>query len=119
MTRVGVGGPWQSFVRLLDLIRWNLADLFPGMNVLEVMPFRVTRNAEVELDPDDYAESLAVQVEEELRQRRFERVVRLEYGPGGSPVQLQLLMRKLDLSEADLYEAPAEMDFTDLFQLPG
>ena len=114
---VGDGGPRQSFVRLLDVIRWNLADLFPGMNVVEAMPFRVTRNAEVELDPDDDAESLAVQVEEELRLRRFERVVRLEYGPGGGPAQLQLLMRKLDLSEADLYAAPAEMDFTDLFQI--
>ncbi len=115
----GGEGPRQSFVRLLDVIRWNLADLFPGMNVVEAMPFRVTRNAEVELDPDDEAESLADQVEEELRQRRFERVVRLEYGPGGGPAQLQLLMRKLDLSEADLYPAPAEMDFTDLFQIAG
>jgi polyphosphate kinase len=112
-----VGGePQQSFVRLLDVIRWNLADLFPGLSVVETMLFRVTRNAEVELDPEDDA-SLADQVEEELRRRRFERVVRLEHGPGGSPAQLHLLMRKLDLSEADLYASPAEMDFTDLFQI--
>jgi polyphosphate kinase len=113
----GSGTPRQSFVRLMDVIRWNLADLFPGMSVVEVMPFRVTRNAEVELDPDDDDAPLADQVEEELRRRRFERVVRLEYGAGGAADQLQLLLRKLDLSEADLYAAPAELDFTDLFPI--
>jgi polyphosphate kinase len=113
----GGGMPRQSFVRLLDLVRWNLANLFLGMNVVEVMPFRVTRNAEVELDPEDEAETLADQVEEELRRRRFERAVRLEYKPEDGADQLQLLMRKLDLSEADLYVAPAELDFTDLFPI--
>jgi polyphosphate kinase len=108
----------QCFVRLLDVIRHNLHDLFPGMQVLEVMPFRITRNAQVEPE-DEEPENLAVMVEEELRQRRFERVVRLEYGLGASPTQLQLLTRKLDLSEADLYEMPAELDYTDLFPIAG
>ncbi len=40
-------------VSLLDLIRHNLDQLFPGMRVLDVMPFRVTRNAEVERDEED------------------------------------------------------------------
>jgi polyphosphate kinase len=102
------------FVRLLDVIRHNLDDLFPGMTVVEVMPFRVTRNANVAADGDD-VEDLAEFVEEELRHRRFERTVRLEYGPGASPTQLQLLMRKLELSELDLYEMTAELDFTNLF----
>lgn len=105
------------FVRLLDLIRHNLDDLFPGMTVVEVMPFRVTRNANIEADGEEPVEDLAEFVEEELRQRRFERTVRLEYGPGSSPTQLQLLMRKLELSELDLYEMTAELDFTDLFPI--
>lgn len=118
----GKPGQHQCFVRLLDLIRHNLDDLFPGMAVLEVMPFRITRNANIEADDDDEPpENLADMVEEEIRLRRFEKVVRLEHGPGFSPTQLQLLMRKLDVNEADLYEMPAELDFTDLFpiaQLP-
>jgi hypothetical protein len=65
------------------------------MPVAEAMPFRVTRNAEVELDPDDDS-TLADQVEEELRRRRFERVVRLEYGPGGSPAVPGERFRTLD-----------------------
>jgi polyphosphate kinase len=109
------GGP--AFVRLQDVIRHNLDDLFPGMTVHEVMPFRVTRNAEVEAEDEDPTESLVELVEEELRQRRFERAVRLEYGVPPSPAQLQLLSRRLDLSEADLYEMPGELDNTTLFAI--
>src|SRR5262249_42633219 len=55
------------FARLLDIVRANLDALFPGMHVLEVMSFRVTRNAEVESDDDGPQKDLLVQVEEELR----------------------------------------------------
>jgi polyphosphate kinase len=108
-----------SFVKLQDVIRHNLEDLFPGMVVVEVMPFRITRNAEVAVDDDDPPESVAALVEEELRQRRFERAVRLEYGPDRSDAQLQMLLRKLDLTEADAYRMPAELDFTDLMPIGG
>jgi polyphosphate kinase len=110
-------GTRQSFISLLDLIRAHLDELFPGMQVLEVMPFRITRNAEVEADDD--AVDLAEMVEDELRQRRFEKPVRLEYGLPVSQAQLQLLMRKLGLSDPDLYKMPAEIDFTTLFVIAG
>jgi polyphosphate kinase len=108
----------QSFIRLQDVIRNNLDELFPGMTIQEVMPFRVTRNADIEVDDDDEpAENLVELVEEELRQRRFERAVRLEFGVPPSQAQLQILTRKLDLSEMDLYEMPAELDYTTLFAI--
>jgi polyphosphate kinase len=108
-----------TFVKLLDVIRHNLDDLFPGMVVVEVMPFRITRNAEVSLDEDDPAESVAELVQEELRQRRFERAVRFEYGPDRSDTQVPMLLRKLDLTEADAYWMPAELDYTDLMPVAG
>jgi polyphosphate kinase len=113
--REGDGG--QTFVRLQDIIRHNLDELFPGMTVQELMPFRVTRNADVDVDDDEPTQNLRELVEEGLRQRRFESVVRLEYGMPSSPAQLQLLARKLDLCETDLYEIPAELDFTTLFAI--
>jgi polyphosphate kinase len=109
----------HTYVRLLDIIRNNLDDLFPGMIVSEVMPFRITRNADVEMDEEDSADNLIELVEEELRQRRFERVVRLEYASPASPAQLQLLMRKLELTEADVYEVSGELDYTTLFAIAG
>jgi polyphosphate kinase len=114
----GKPGPRQCFLRLSDLIRHHLDQLFFGMEVVEVMPFRITRNAALDLDDDDEPpEDLAELVQEEIRQRRFEKAVRLEYGPAASTAQLQLLMRKLELTEADLYATTAELDFTDLFAL--
>jgi polyphosphate kinase len=66
----------SSFVRLQDVIRHHLDELFHGMTVQDVMPFRVTRNADVETDDSESPEDLVALVEEELRQRRFEHPVR-------------------------------------------
>jgi polyphosphate kinase len=110
-------GPAKTFrfFRLLDVMRANLPALFSEM-VTEVMPFRVTRNAEIE-DDDDVEGNLIEHVAEELRQRRLERAVRLEYEPPASSSQLALLLDRLALDHLDLYEAPAELDFTGLMPL--
>ncbi len=104
------------FVSLIDLIANNLDDLFPEMRVQNVMPFRITRNADLERDEED-AEDLLEMIEQELRQRRFARIVRLEHGPDPDPWIRSFLMRELELTESDVYELPGELDFTDLFQI--
>jgi polyphosphate kinase len=104
--------PWR-FVSLLSLIRNNLDDLFPDMTIVDVMRFRVTRNADLERDEED-AEDLLELMEEELRQRRFARVVRLETGREMNQWMLQFLMRELNLHPDDIYEMRAEPDFEDL-----
>lgn len=103
----------SRFVSTLDIIRYNLHELFPDMEVLGVMPFRVTRNADIERDEED-AEDLLEMMEEELRARRFARVVRLEHGPDPDPWILQFLIRELELHSDDVYEVPGEADYTDL-----
>ena len=95
------------------LIRHNLQDLFPDMAIVDVMPFRVTRNADVERDEEE-AEDLLELIEEELRQRRFAKVVRLEIGAEPNPWMLEFLMRELELTPDDVYEMPAELDYADL-----
>jgi len=59
------GTPGLCFVRLLDVIAHHLDELFPGMEVLEVVPFRVTRNVEVELEEDEAVDSFTDLVEED------------------------------------------------------
>ncbi len=103
-------------LKLRDVIWHNLADLFPGMVVESVMPFRITRNAEVELDELD-AEDLLELIEEELRSRRFARTVRLEHGPNPDPWILQLLTEELDLAKEDIYELPVKLDYSVLKQV--
>ena len=116
---VNVGAETYRFVRLIDVLRANLGSLFSEMQVMEVMPFRVTRNAEVEEDDDDVEGSLIEHVAEELRQRRMEKVVRLEYEPPASAAQLALLTDRLDLDDLHVYEVAAELDFTGLMPIAG
>jgi polyphosphate kinase len=101
------------FVSLLDVIHFNLRDLFPDMEILDVMPFRITRNAEVEREEDD-AEDLLEMIAEELKQRRFGEVVRLEHGPNPDPWMLRFLTDELELTEDAVYEVKGLFDYTDL-----
>ncbi len=101
------------FLSLTELIQNHLDDLFPGMKVLEVTPFRITRNAETEPDEEE-AEDLRDMVEETLRQRKFEKVVRLEHGPKPDPSMIQFLMDELEIDEEDVFEMPALLDYTVL-----
>lgn len=103
------------FVRVLDIVKANLLDLFPEMTVVDVMPFRLTRNADIEPGDDDAdSEDLLESVEEELRARRFAKVVRLEHGPNPNPWILKFLMQELGLNELDVYELGGELDYGDL-----
>lgn len=101
------------FVSLMEMIEHNMKDLFPDMEVLGVMPFRITRNAEIERDEDD-VDDLLEMVAEELKQRRFAEVVRLEHGPNPDPWMIRFLMDELELSESEVYESPALLDYSGL-----
>ena len=88
----------QRFVPLEDVIGEHLKRLFPGMEVLEVHTFRVTRNEDLEVEEDD-AENLLAALEKELLRRRFGPPVRLEVEESISPTVLDLLVSELGVSE--------------------
>ena len=67
----------RTYVLLEQIIAANLDTLFPGMEVVEHHLFRVTRNADLSIEEDE-ADDLLLAIEEELRKRRFGKVVRLE-----------------------------------------
>lgn len=119
----GGDAPGFRFASLVDIISHNLSFLFPGMDVMSVTPFRVTRNADVERDEED-AEDLLELIAQELRDRRFERIVRLEHDPKADPWTIQFLVRELELNADDVYELPSELDYTVMapvadLELPG
>ncbi len=109
-------GDRYRFVKLEQVIRYHLHLLFEGMHIEEIEPFRVTRNAAVEGDPED-AEDLLDLVEQELKQRRFADVVRLEVDDEPYRPLNQFLVNELNLSELDVYETPGELDFTSLWEV--
>ncbi len=98
------------FLSLYELIGRNMHQLFPGMGIDALMMFRVTRNYDIEKDADD-ADDLLEHVSEELRERRFAEVVRLEHGPNPHPQILKILTEELELSPEDIYELPNWLEF--------
>lgn len=98
------------FIRLRDLIAANIEELFPDMIIREVLPFRITRSAEVGETSDEVDDRLDV-VEEELRLRRMADIVRLEYTPVKDQAMLHILRSELDLQERDIFENPGEISF--------
>src|SRR5262245_12286742 len=113
--RAGVEGAARAFVGLDQVIAANAERLFPGMVVTSASLFRVSRDAEVELEDD--GESKRELVERELQQRRFEPVVRLEVQPNADPAMVSELTRRFGLTTDDLYEMPALLDYTTLFEI--
>ena len=103
-----------QFASLLSVIQQNVFHLFPGMLILDSMPFRVTRNADIDRGDEEEVEDLLEMVEEELRQRRFADAVRLEVGPNANVEMVQILLDELELSENDIYEVEAGLEVLDL-----
>ena len=103
-----------SGIPLEQAIAHNLESLFPGMSIQEYHPFRITRDADLELEEDE-AEDLLLAIEQELRKRRM----------GGTPVRLEIrsqtpesirsrLLQDLGLTENDIYEVDGLLGLRDL-----
>ena len=106
----------RAFVPLEGVIGGNLGQLFLGMDVLEHHLFRVTRNADIEMDEED-ADDLLALVEQELRRRRIARVVRLELPEAMGPAMRDLIVDGLDVDAEDVYTLPGPIDMDDLIGL--
>lgn len=105
-----------KFLSLRELIANNLEELFPEMEIEEVVPFRVTRNADIEAVSDDVEDRLDM-VEEELRLRRVAQIVRLEHGAGSDKSILSFLRDELELSNDDLYETQGDILYNAFHEL--
>lgn len=109
-------GDEEVFVPIEDVIAANLDQLFPGMEIIEHYAFRVTRNADLEIN-DDGAEDLLEALEAELRKRRFSPAVRLEVEAGMSDHALDLLMREIEIEDPDVHTLPGPLDLAGLWAL--
>ncbi len=103
----------RSYVLLERVIAANLDLLFPGMEVEAHHLFRVTRNADLDIEEDD-ADDLLLAMEAELRRRRFGAVVRLEVERSMPPGTRALLQRGLGLDQANVYEIRGMLDLRGL-----
>ena len=106
------------FVRLHEVIRENAHKLYPGMRLTAPTLFRLTRDAEVEID-EHADQGVRELVREQIRQRRYEPVVRLEFAASAAGRIRQTLQERFGLTPEDVYDLPGELDYTSLFQIAG
>ena len=106
----------KKWIHLVDLIRAHLPELFPSMKVFGHVLFRVSRNADSDREEEDVEDLLAM-IEEELRQRRFAEIVRIEFGDCTDPWTKEFLMSQLELKEEDIFPMSAEFDLGDFGSL--
>ncbi|HYG94309.1 MAG TPA: RNA degradosome polyphosphate kinase [Nocardioides sp.] len=106
----------DRFVPLEDVIGAYLQRLFPGMEVLEVHTFRVTRNEDLEVEEDD-AENLLAALEKELLRRKFGPPVRLEVEESIAPSVLELLVSELDITQEEVFRLPGPLDLRGLHSI--
>jgi len=104
------------FVWLEQVIMANLALLFPGMEVVAAYPFRIIRDADVqiqELEADDLLETM----EQSIRKRRFASVVQLEIYESMPVAIRELLIENLEIRPNDVYVLPAPLGLSSLWQI--
>jgi polyphosphate kinase len=108
--------PRFAFVWIEQLIAAHLDLLFPGLTIVAAYPFRVLRDADIEIQTDEAGDLLA-NVEQGLRQRRFGAPVNLTVQPEMPPKVRQLLSDNLELDPAQIWEADAPLGLADLAEL--
>ncbi len=105
-----------EFLLLESLIQANLPELFPGLEIVSSHLFRVTRDADIEIQEDEASDLLAT-IEQEVRRRRFGAVVRLEVAPKTPKRVRKLLVKQLEITEGDIYEVEGPLGTGDLMSL--
>ncbi|MCG8517594.1 polyphosphate kinase 1 [Marinobacter sp. CA1] len=107
----------DNLVFLSSMIHAHADQLFPGMEVKGCYQFRLTRNADLELEDD--LEDLASALRGELLSRRFGDGVRLEVADNCPEELVQFLLREFGLTERDLYKVHGPVNLTRLMAVGG
>ncbi|MGD8397526.1 MAG: polyphosphate kinase 1 [Anaerolineae bacterium] len=107
---------YSNFVWLEELIAANLDILFPGMEIVAAYPFRVTRDADPEIEEDEAADLLAT-IQESVQRRHFGLAVRLEVDNAMPERIRDILVRNLGLAPYQVYTRDAPLGLADLLEL--
>ncbi len=116
LINVGSAGGARTFVLLEDIIARNVGQLFAGVKIRSVAPFRVTRNWDIEIDEEE-AEDLLAAIQQELRKRERGNAVRLEVAASMDAHFLALLEDVLHLEPQDVYAVDGPLHLGDLMSI--
>ncbi len=104
------------FVWLDQVIAANLSELFPGLEILAAHPFRIVRDADIEiqeLEADDLLETM----QQNIRKRKFGSVVQVAVYPTMPDEMRDLLVENLEVNQNDVYTLPHPLGLVNLWQL--
>ncbi|BCD98471.1 polyphosphate kinase 1 [Marinagarivorans cellulosilyticus] len=108
----------HDFVFLSSMIHAHADKLFPGMKVNGCYQFRITRNADLDVDVEGVAD-LAITLKGELHSRRFGTAVRLEVADNCPTELTDILLREVGLTEEHLYRVNGPVNLKRLMRLPS
>ena len=103
----------RSYIFLEDLIMAHCQDLFKGLTIVDMVPFRITRDSDLEVE-EDATQDLMKEIERSLRKRKRGVAVRLEICTTDDRYLKDFLVRSLDLEPRDVYEIGGPLDLTFL-----
>lgn len=107
---------FYKYIWISDLIKLNLHLLFPGLEVVEAYRFRITRDTDLEIQEDE-ADDLLQMIEENIKQRKFGSVVRLEVEKQMPEYMIDTLIENLEISHDDLHIIDGNLGLSDLMLL--
>ena len=116
--QLGLGASTEgtNFVWLEDIISANLDMLFPGVTVQAAYYFRITRDADFEIEEDEAGDLLAA-IEEQIDLRQYGSVVRLELDQHTPDFIKDILVRNLTLAPYQVYSYDFRLGLSNLFEL--
>lgn len=105
-----------EYVLLEDVVSMYVERFFPGEPIVECVPFRITRNADLSIQEDQAADLLR-EMEEVLDARQESQCVRLEISDQVTTATLEFLVGCLQVGRRNIFALPGPIDFTAMFRL--
>lgn len=108
--------PSAKFIWVEDLIKQNLHHLFPGLEIIDAHLFRITRNTDLEIQEDE-ADDLLEVIEENIKQRKFGSVVRLEIEKSMPEFMQEILTENLGIRTSDIHLIDGTLGLSNVMEL--
>lgn len=111
-------GETRTFILMEQIIEKNINKLFLNYEVISAFPYRIMRNADLDIDEDEAAD-LLMEIEKQLKKRQWGEVIRLEVEDGIDKRLLKILKHELQVKDDNIYKINGPLDLTFLMKVYG
>jgi len=106
------------YIPIESVVEQHVEELFPGYELLKYASFRVTRNADIEIEEEEADDFLEI-LEEGLKLRKKGEMVRLEVGSNADDEIINFFNRHANIYKNDIYKFHTELNLSSLWQIVG